>query len=258
MVIRTGVILVVGLVLAGSAQTTRIPDVIPHPNPEIAEPMWVSASRAVTEDGDLDGQMLAESSKRNLEAVARKNQQAKVDARAESLAAVADCQIFTGRVVEHFRPNRSLDDLVAHADAVIDAKAVEVTQGFFNGTPGSLFRLDDVSWLRPFEVPVGEGPIFAFYPQAAIPTRNGYICAKAINSTIPPTVGDRLLIFPMIDAARTEAGTIIIAEPSREIVVNGERDGFRAPQFVKDAGGISWPELTRIVTAKVGRERSDQ
>lgn len=210
-----------------------IPDVLFRPDSTAKTPIWVSATRAITKHGDLHPALFDENVIRRLNDAAALNERMKA---AETAEPVADCHVFTGgKVADHHRPNQSLDDLVAHAEAILHGKVARSEEGFLFGQPGSLLLLEDVTWLRSFDPVLAEGPLLVFYPRATILTRHGFLCAKPLGNVTAPEDGDRLLLFPMVDAVRTEAGNLVLTEAHREIV-------------------IADPEMIRAVAAKMVRE----
>jgi hypothetical protein len=200
-----------------------VPDIIDDVE---GRPLWLAADVAVDAEGMLRQEVLGQRLPQILEAARLNTSRASykrvpVTANAPSQTddALDGCETFLGTIPEHFEPTASIDDLVTHSKSVVSGTISSVRQGFMGGLPGSLVRLS-ATYLT--GSPAGE--TFLFYPLARIRTSDGFVCARPLGDFMAPQVGDRLLIFSMVQPHVLGDTTIFEVNIARELV-HQSRDG---------------------------------
>lgn len=211
------------LLLAGPAAGGDVPDITHDVE---GRPLWVAADVAVGAEGRLRQEVLGqrlpqilEAARLNTSRASHKRVPVTANAPSQSDATLDGCETFLGTVPHHSAPAASLDDLVTHAKFVVSGEISSVRQGFLGGLPGSLVRLS-ATYLA--GSPAGE--TFLFYPLARIRTSEGFVCARPLGDFMAPQVGDRLLIFSMVQPHVLGDLTIFEVNIARELV-HQSRDG---------------------------------
>jgi hypothetical protein len=182
--------------------------------------IWVSADAAVDANGQLDESRLGASSV----AFLRGEQPAVADIRSQSSgdstgAVSCPAALFDFAVVEHYRANSTLHDLVAEASDIIDGRITEIQEGFFKGTPGSLLRVTTETVYRESGTIRKEGgDVFLAYPYATLKIGGAMYCTRGAAA---PAIGDRVLIFSYVPG-RGEMADIIEADGAREVIIARE------------------------------------
>jgi hypothetical protein len=188
----------------------------------IAPPLWVSSRVAFDEKGDLRSDLFEPAFKAMLE----RNRASNRD---------GGCRSALGAPVIHeYRPQRDVSDLASHALAIVAGDVVRADPGFYNGTPGTLYRVaisDVVKSMGRFDRRAGIADFFV--ANATIVTPRGTICARDPLATAVPAVGDRVLLFSPFQPADVD-GRILPVDSRSGLVV-------------EHAGKLSLPPALRAV-----------
>jgi hypothetical protein len=206
--------------------------------------IWIPVHESVAEDGSLRSDLLGqhfESVRRNME----RN-------RAATTAGVRDCHFFMGSIPGHYSSTSSLRDLSTHAHVIVSGTVRAMREGFYGGLPGTLMSLD----ARALK---GKAPTetLVFYPLARIATSTGLVCAKPVGEFEPPRVGDRLLIFAMVQPLVINGRVFLNVNTAREML--HDRRGVRAviPKALRaEVSGFDVAE--RRVINEIERQRQAQ
>lgn len=199
-------------------------------------PVWVSAEHAVDDQGHLRENLFRDFVLSDLRAAARKSQQ--------------KCEVAIGRSLHHFKPTSSLNALTSYATEVVSGKIVAGAQGFYDGMPGTLFRIS-ATYLK------GRPSLetYFFYPRAKIRTAEGFICATplGVGSFPDPQPGDRLLWFEMEPPVIFGDRTIAFVDLSRELVHERREGGTRLPQALRSEKqrDFTFRELERSIESQL-------
>jgi hypothetical protein len=238
--------------LGAAHVVSEVPAVIP--SPYTAWPSWVAADLAVAPDGSLREAMLGQHTS-TLRDVARANaaliaKEAHTrDGNATPEARDDRCRITFGAIPRNERPLSSLDELTAHAAAIVSGEVLAARQGFFGGQPGTLLLLD-AKYLKGTPAAV----VLFFYPFAEINTTEGAICTKPLGDYLPPEAGDRLLIFAMSEPVIENGRTILSVNVEHQLI-HARQGRTLAPRAVQSLAGesASFDVLERAVLGVIDR-----
>lgn len=202
MKVFAGVAVVVALALQPS-----VPKVLRYKQPLPAMTMWVSESAAIDGRGELRTEYFAEHElamlRRNLE-------------RNSS----GHCTTFmTQPELEHFRPQKTLDDVITNARVIVSGIVTSATPGFFRGLPGTLLALQQTERLKATVPVASAGPLYVFIPQATIRTRSGALCSTMAGA-LPsiPEVGASIVAF-VYGSPLDEQNAVFEVDPARHLLV---------------------------------------
>ena len=254
-------VVVIGAPLAGSDE------LVPSQLRDREDPAyWIAADKAVGPDGKLNRGAMGRLA-HSVSGYLKRMQGRRANAHASPSSAAATrtakwpelegCESFFGTVPEHWKPTGSLSDFATHAEAIVTGRIVAIRQGFLGGMPGSLLRLEaDYVKGEPSD------ETYLFYPLARIKTTEGLVCETPLGSFVPPTVGDRVLLFSMTRGSRLEGRDVFWVNTVRELVHESPRARLQLPASLTPFTSLATPCFDDIVgavrTAVVAREQQDQ
>ena len=214
---------------ASLATVPRIPVLLEARGPD--PPVWVSVERAVKANGALDGSVFRAEDlallRRNLQTNEREWRKALAT---NPAAAPDDCHVFSGRVLEHFVPNRTFDELLSNASSILTGEVVAKEEGFFQGRPGSLLLVRAKQYKHRF----AQGDlVLVFTPSAHIRAEGGAICARPL-SNVEIGLGDRLIAFGLVQPVIADGYAIFQVNELRELVVEQRSGRLRAPAAIAE------------------------
>lgn len=217
-------------------------------------PVWVPADAVVNDAGEFDFAMLESLPTGEAEIARHISRQAK--------ATNAPCVEF-GPVYKEpppgLRPSRNLDELVTNAQAVLQGTVVDIEGGFFAGNPGLLLQVRVDERLKPSER-FWTGPyVYVHYPVGEISFGSIRICKTDDRWPPPPTVGNRVLLFPFrvpFDDDGLLMGTIT-ASPF-EIVIESDGQLLGGPSWLGDDERVSAGTLDGLARDARTRLASEQ
>jgi hypothetical protein len=209
---------------------------------------WIAADRVVGVDGKLNlkglgrfAPSVADHQAKKLERTTR----SKGSGNPAKWPELKGCESYLGTMPDHFEPTSSLRDLTTYADFIVAGRVVAIRQGFLGGMPGSLLLLstDSIKGDTARES-------YLFYPLARIETSDGPICAMPVGRFVPPSIGDRVLVFSMVQPHRLEGRTVFQVNTSRELVHEPRKGPLQLPaalMSVTTSSAPSFDEVTRAV-----------
>jgi hypothetical protein len=195
--------------------------------------LWVAETAAFDELGELRAEFFSEGMREGLD-------------RQRTLNGNAECRRFSGRTPDNFFPTDSVEALERHARLVVAGEVTAGTQGFFGGTPGTLFAIRVTDDIKSERDDTRDGFVYLFMEDARISTPKGLICARSF-AKLPLVRGAKVLFFsnyPPFDSA----GMIHQIDPKSQLIVssNGEVD---IPPAIGREGHRTFDEVLNRVRA---------
>jgi hypothetical protein len=168
---------------------------------------------------------------RNMNALRRRNAPS-----GELAVTSTDCNGSTSLpAVEHYRPNGTLDDLVAEASDVVVGRVVAAGEGFFRGHPANLLRVAITETYRSSSELAGRTEdLFLVYPFANVRIGGSLHCTRPVGFTFEPVVGNRVLLFKYLPSASPDA-ILVEADAGREVIFEAENRTVVPPVLASDA-----------------------
>ena len=225
-----------------------MPDGLRSPVPTRAEPIWVSAHRAILPNGKLNPKELPEHSRLTLD-------QYLLQAREQRAKAQEDqpCSLFLGRYVDNPdpKPATSLPDLIENSLGIYQGRITGKDLGFLDGSPGTLLRLRvETSWKS--YSGYSDKTLYIFYPAAQIALGGETLCSRTPGYSFRPEVGDRLLLFGYYAPLDTSRALLF---PEAEHLFFEDRQGHLfLPQRLRGDAELtaakSLSDIAEILTAR--------
>jgi hypothetical protein len=197
------------------AAGVAIPDVIASFDVD-AKATWISATAAVDQQGALRTELFEEHLIRRL---------AQMSGRPDS----AGCTMSVwGPALHQAVRTDSIDGLTRSSTRIHYGKVVAHEQGFFIGTPGTLYAIQTIDAVADDSTPA---ITYLFLPVGEIRLKNGTICAKAHEGAVIPAIGDTIVAFIQF-GAYDSAGTLFRIDPTKQLVVERD-DTLHGPAAVR-------------------------
>jgi len=189
------------------------PAIIPSRAAELP-PVWVRADHAIDDRGELTialGQFRDEVEQYTSAQREGQNRHTTTDAVSGEDAACHGV-FLSAPVAERHMSRDTADELVSNARTVLYGRAIASSQGFYFGTPGTLFTVHlDTAVPRP-----AAPEVYIFFPYARIVRDDRAFCSNPVGTPARPAVGDQFLVFVMTDADDSE-GRTYQADAAREM-----------------------------------------
>src|SRR4051794_2133899 len=169
-----------------------------------APPLWIRTDAAFTAAGDLVPDLRAAAPQ--LERyVAEQRRSAQTDQPCRD-------RFLSLPIQEDFRTTRTADDLVANSHAILLGRIIDAAEGFYRGTPGTLFVVD----VNHAVIPADGAPSRAqvFFPYARIVRGDHAYCSNPVGTVMRPAPGDKLLVFVTHGASDA---AVVDADPRFEL-----------------------------------------
>jgi hypothetical protein len=182
-----------------------------------APPLWVPARIAFTADGHLRPELFEPAFRSTLEKNAARNSD-------------GGCRFALGAATsEEHSPKATLDDVVSGSLSILSGRVVSSEAGFYNGTPGELFRVAIEGAPKAMGHIPTSGIARLFVANATIKTSHGTICSRDPFAAVPQT-GDHVVLFVSLEPNNL-GRDIISVETRTQLVV--EHDGaLHAPALI--------------------------
>lgn len=216
---------------------------------------WIAAERVVGSDGKLNLKALGRLSSSVADHVARKHARPRSSSNSGHPAKwpeLEGCESYLGRMPDHYEPTSSLAELTAHAAFIVSGRVVAIRQGFLGGMPGSLLLLS-TDYLKGDSA----NESYLFYPLARIQTAEGPICAMPVGHFVPPAIGDRFLVFSMVEPYRLEGRTVFVVNTARELVHEPRNGPLQLPASLAFLTAPAKPRFDDVVGAARDAVRTD-
>jgi hypothetical protein len=199
----------------------RPPDVLRYQRPDVVEPVWVSQSAALDQQGELRFNLFAE----HLAADLRRHLDRNRD---------GNCHEALGHPIPLAAwPDHSLGEVVANAHLIVAATVTGITRGFHHGHAGSLLTLSTIERVKETVPLSNEDTLFLFYPGTKIRTSSGIICSVASPSApSTPDIGDRVVVFMFGQPVDEQQRVISASFAERHIVIEREGSGRVVPNHL--------------------------
>ena len=147
-----------------------------------------------------------------------------------------------GPALEQTVDGRSIDSLARSSRRIIRGDVVAQGEGFFGGTPGTLFavRVEDVigdAVLTPV--------VFFFLPVARIELANATICSTLWKDSLLPRCGDKLVAFVHFKPSDAD-GKIFEIDPRKQLVLQRGDEISRPARLKELAEGARLRDVMEI------------
>jgi hypothetical protein len=235
-------IVVVLFALSSFAGEVSIPETAASADLTDSIPIWVSEEAARDGDGNLKVDLFhSHRIERFLEL------RGPVDAEGCTMTV-------GGPTLEQAVDGRSIDSLARSSRQVIRGEVVSQGEGFFGGTPGTLFalRVDDAISN---EVPAPV--VYFFLPVGRIELANATVCSTLWRNSLHPAVGDKLVAFVHFKPADA-GGRILEVDPTTQLILQ-RGDEIRRPSGLTSLGTATRlrdvMEVARRAWLRSARER---
>lgn len=256
---------------ASTSETARtspenaLPATIPRLEPLPEAPLFVSLEAAFSAEGEPDRRLFTEDmiqSLAKLEYVQRKVDVGKASAPAPATgtAPVAfrgahlpypsdqSCPLFTVspslELVEPLRSRETTADAIAVAKAIYRGRITAGLQGFFDGKPGTLLRVDLDETLRASDFYAPTDHLYVHYPYGVFAKDGVWFCGTQRGYDYRPAIGDSVFLFPT-QRPRDLWESVLYLYP--EEILAYTRDGLRGPLAEHD------PVLQGVGTIEAAR-----
>jgi hypothetical protein len=216
-----------------------------------APPLWIRADAAFTSTGELVPELRA--SAPQLERyIAEQRRAPHRRSHGESAIAAADqpChdRFLSLPIHEDFRPTRTADELLASSQSILLGRIVDAAEGFYRGTPGTLFIID----VERSVVPAAGAPARArvFFPYARIVRGDHAYCSNPVGTAMRPVTGDKLLVFAT-HGASDDAATFDV-DPRFELALETRTGELFLPNALRSAEfrGLTLDQLADRLAAR--------
>jgi hypothetical protein len=120
---------------------------------------------------------------------------------------------------EQYRPNSTVDEILAESVDVISGRIVAMREGFYRGVPASLIKVAILENHRQSgTVKQVDGSVFLVYPYATLRVAGVTYCTRPRQPLPYPVVGDRLIIFNYLPGQAIDH-SIIEVPVERQLVI---------------------------------------
>lgn len=211
---------------------------------ERASPLWVSADLARTPQNQIDWKLFPPNESASLRRQLAVQERLKATEGARSLTAfqasgqeaVEDDNCVTYEKTFHHLSGElkapGLQGLLASARGIYSASIVDISHGFFHGSPASVLKLDlGEIWKTDERLPVAE-ELFAVYPFARFAIGEGVFCSGVPGSLPQLEIGQRVIVFITSDPLDRQR-TLVWADPEH-LIVEMDDGGIFLPQALKN------------------------
>ena len=206
-------------VLPSFADEITIPDTAASADLTESIPIWVSEKVACDADGNLKVDLFHRHRIEDFLAL-------------RGSSGAEGCTITVGGpALEQAVDVGSIDSLAQSSRRIIRGDVVAQGEGFFGGTPGTLFavRVEDV---------IGDAvptpAIFFFLPVARIELANATICSTLWKDSLLPSSGDKLVVFVHFKPSDAD-GKIFEIDPRKQLFLQ-RGDEIRRPADLTSLG----------------------
>jgi hypothetical protein len=151
-------------------------------------------------------------------------------------------------IQEDFRPTGTVDELLTSSESILLGRIVDAAEGFYRGTPGTLFILD----VKRSVIPKQDAPARAnvFFPYARIVRGDHAYCSNPIGTAMRPVRGDKLLLFATHGAS--DGAATFDVDPRFELALETRGGELFLPDGLRSAElqGLTLEQLTGRLAAR--------
>ena len=172
-------------------------------------PLWVSAREALSPGGALRGELFWADQARRIEENRAAND--------------GGCRRYLGSHAYESRTEPpALDTLIARSYTIVAGRITDADTGFYNGTPGTLYRLEITARAKALGHDLQGPATWLFIPRAQIKTDRGWICSEQITRNVDPVVGQQIVAFAERPAADRDRRILVSTGRGRIVVKNDQ------------------------------------
>lgn len=201
------------------------------------DPLWIAADALLKENGKPDVQLIGSlSDNDSIQWILSQADQGNPCVKYGAIS-VDPPPLPPGQPPSYYLPARNLEEYAAKkAQAVLQGTVVAHEGGFYAGWPGLLLQIRIEERMKPSER-FWTGPyLYLYYPVGEFSLGSIRVCKTHDDWPPPPSVGDRVLLFPRFPPD-DEDGLVM------DLILDSAADGPSAIAFERDGHLLGGPDL---------------
>ncbi|HEX8410372.1 MAG TPA: hypothetical protein VF883_16020 [Thermoanaerobaculia bacterium] len=207
-------------------------------------PLWIPATEAFTDSGDLREDLFPPHVRAQLHQVRDLNPE-----RCEYAAVAPSLEIF--------EPVDSLENLAISAESVFSGAIVAAEPGFYDGNPGTLFSIQVDRAFKRGHAASTVPTVSLFLGIGEIKTPRGHICGRGLRGAVAPNLGDEVLFFAHL-APMDLGGRIFVVEPHKALLVQSKSHLTMPSALVDGHAPKDLAEAISRVRSVLGTDRTSK